>query len=144
MYMVCLIVLIPTNMAVFVNLTKSLIARAAITGMPLLRPKWSKGRVHTCGLYNAEIYSSVGFLGRGSLLCNDSFPLKSEPYLTIPQTPKTRSWRRSHTRYHRTPRAQWKWAQQEADFLANYFLLWSSILNWNQSHISIPTSRPQK
>ena len=57
--MVCLIVLIPTNMAVFVNLTKSLIERAAITGMPLLRPKWSKGRVHTCGLYNAEIYSSV-------------------------------------------------------------------------------------
>ena len=57
--MVYLIVLIPTNMAVFVNLTKSLIARAAITGMPLLRPKWSKGRVHTCGLYNAEIYSSV-------------------------------------------------------------------------------------
>ena len=63
--MVCLIVLIPTNMAVFVNLTKSLIARAAITGMPLLRPKWSKGRVHTCGLYNAEIYSSV--LGRRSV-----------------------------------------------------------------------------
>ena len=59
MYIVCLIVLIPTNMAVFVNLTKSLIARAAITGMPLLRPKWSKGHVHTCGLYNAEIYSSV-------------------------------------------------------------------------------------
>lgn len=78
------------------------------------------------------------------LLCYDSFPLKSEPYLTLPQTPKTRPWRRSHTRYHRTPRAQWKWAQQEADFLANYFLLWSSILNWNQSHISIPTSRPQK
>ena len=59
MYIVCLIVLIPTNMAVFVNLTKSLIAHAAITGMPLLRPKWSKGHVHTCGLYNAEIYSSV-------------------------------------------------------------------------------------
>jgi len=46
----------------------------------------------------------TGFLGRGSLLCYYRFPLKSEPHLTLPQTPKTQSWRRSHTRYHRTPR----------------------------------------
>ena len=39
MYIVCLIVLIPTNMAVFVNLTKSLIAHAAITGIAAFEAK---------------------------------------------------------------------------------------------------------
>ena len=87
MYIVCLIVLIPTNMAVFVNLTISLIARAAITGMPLLRPKWSKGRVLVLvlilgrSLHQADAcHMASVYLGFRSIW-NTHFCLRLQPHL---------------------------------------------------------------